>query len=60
MDADEFTVLCTYIDCVADGLNSTDFETLSQQQQVILRSRLRDLFRAISDFETLDLYGRVW
>ena len=55
MDADEFTVLCTDIDCVADGLLSTDFETLSQQQQVMLRSRLQDLFRAISDFETLGL-----
>ena len=54
LSGNEFTLLCTDIDCVADGLLSIDFEqTLSQEQQLILHSKLQDLVRSMRDFEDL-------
>ena len=55
MDGNQFTVLCTDIECAADGLPSTDFETLSSEQRLVLRSRLQDLFRAVNIFDDLGM-----
>ena len=55
MDANEFNVLCTDIRCFTDGLLGTDFESLSSEQQLDLRSRLQDLLIAVYDFDDLGM-----
>ena len=54
LSGNEFTLLCTDIDCASDGLLSIDFQqTLSQEQQLILHSKLQDLVRSMREFEDL-------
>lgn len=51
MHSHEFSVLCSDINCVVDGLLSFEFEELNQRQQEIFQSKLQELQESMAHFQ---------